>query len=122
MNRTLTLDDLIAVIGESQGISQKKLITEHTALEHDLGITGDDGIELLEDIEKQFSLSFACQDGTIRDVFGLKDGQYLFHSEGGTPFDLLLSLFGVDTEKVKPITVGQLYEAAVKAKNRANGG
>jgi hypothetical protein len=122
MNRSLTLDNLIEVIRESQGISQKKLITEHTALEHDLGITGDDSSELLEEIEKHFSLSFIGEDGTIRDVFGLEDHQYLFHSEGFNPFGWLLSIFGKHTSKVKPITVGQLYEAAVKAKRRANRG
>ncbi len=122
MNRNLTLDNLIAVIREKQGISEKKLITGYTALESDLGITGDDGIELLEEIEKQFSLSFAGEDGTIRAVFDLEKNEYLFHSEGFNPFASLLLLFGIDSEKVKPVTVGQLYEAAVKAKSRSNSG
>lgn len=116
MDRPLTFENLVALIRSDQRISVSKSITEHTELERDLGITGDDGAELLIEIEKQFSLSFAGKDGTIKEVFGLGENQYLFHSEAFFPFTWLLSIFGKKEAYVKPLTVGQLYEAAKKAK------
>jgi hypothetical protein len=116
----LTLENLIAVIRDCQGFSVKDRITEQSNLENDLGITGDDGSELLEEIEKYFSISFRGTDGTIRTIFGLAPNEYLFHSECGINlFSLISSLWRKDIEKVKSITVGQLYDAAQRAKNNA---
>ena len=72
MNYKLTIDNLTKAIRESQSISNQKIITDHTTLEDDLGITGDDGCDLLEDIERQFSLSFSNQEGSFREVFSLE--------------------------------------------------
>ncbi|VAX36333.1 hypothetical protein MNBD_UNCLBAC01-2047 [hydrothermal vent metagenome] len=107
--------NLIAVIRQHQGISEKKQISEYTLLEKNLGITGDDGEELLEEIEKQFLVSFIGKDGTLRDSFELDKNQYIFHSEGFNLFEYFLSLFGKESEKVESITVGQLYEAVLRA-------
>ena len=111
------INGLIAFIRKHQGISQNKLISETSLLEKDLGITGDDGCELLEAIEKEFSLSFLGSDGSLREVFGLSDGQYLFHSEGVGLFSAIASLFGRDVENVKAISVGDLYSAISKARH-----
>jgi hypothetical protein len=116
MNLILTFENLVAVIRECTGIPKKVPIAENSRLEEDLGITGDDGDDLLLEIQKRFSLSFVGEDGTIREIFGLEHNQYLFHGEGSYPFEWLISLFSKHTENVKTITVGQLYEAAVKAK------
>jgi hypothetical protein len=116
----LTLENLIAVIRECQGFSTKDRITEQSDLEKDLGITGDDGGELLEEVEKYFSISFRGTDGTIREIFGLAPNEFLFHSECSINFfSLISSLWRKDIEKVKSITVGQLYDAAHRAKNNA---
>ena len=122
MNRDLTFENVVSVIRDFQGISEKKLINASTFLEDGLCITGDDGADLLEEIEKQFLVSFAGKDGSVRDIFDLEENQYLFHSEGINILGWLLSLFGREYENVKPITVGQLYETTVKAKQRGNNG
>lgn len=118
MNIDVTLESLICLIRESQGFSEKDLVTEASLLEKDLGITGDDGCELLETIEKKFNISFTGSDGSLRDAFGLKEGQFLFHSEGMGLFMWLASLFRRDAENVKAITVGELYLAARYAQAR----
>jgi acyl carrier protein len=59
MTSTVTVAEVIAYIRESQGITEAKSITTDTLLECDLGITGDDGSELLEDLQKRFGISFA---------------------------------------------------------------
>lgn len=112
MNVTISLDELIALIRERQGISGKKEITESSRLEKDLGITGDDGCELIEAVEKKFNLFLAGPDGSYREAFGLLDGQHLFHSEMN-----LLWVF-VRHENVKAITVGELHLAACQAKEK----
>lgn len=116
MDHPLTFENLVALIRSDQRISVNKSITEHTELERDLGITGDDGEELLIEIEKQFSLSCAGKDGTINEVFRLGENQYLFHSEGFFAFTWLRSIFGKKKAYIKTLTVGQLFEAAKNAK------
>jgi hypothetical protein len=112
----LTIENLIEVIRDCQGFSDKDQITENSDLEKDLGITGDDGSELLEEIEKQFSISFLGADGTIREIFGLAQNEFLFHSECGVNlFGLIASLWRKENAVVKSITVGQLYQAAQRA-------
>jgi len=100
MSRDLTLENLIAVIRDSQGIPEEEIIEEHTFLEDDLGITGDDGEELLSEIERVFSVDFSDKDGSIREILDLEEDQYIFHGEGWNPFSWFLSLFGKHIENV----------------------
>lgn len=61
MNREVsvepTLQQVIDFVREISG-DVKSVITEETRLEADLGIAGDDGVELLEEAEKRFGVSF----------------------------------------------------------------
>lgn len=116
MKTTVSLDELIALVREHQGISPKQAITESSLLENDLGITGDDGCELLQAVERKFGISFAGADGSLRDAFGLSEGQFLFHSEGMNLFWLIERLCGREPENVKAITIGDLYRAICRAK------
>ncbi|WP_027158596.1 DUF1493 family protein [Methylobacter luteus] len=123
MPRDISLANLVKVIQECQGFSQSADISERMLLEKDLGITGDDGDDLFDEIERQFSISVFCENYSIRDAFGMTDNQCFFHSEGYDPFlNWLRSLFGETQYEVKDITVGQLYEAIVKIKERQNHG
>ena len=122
MTKELTIENLVALIRTTQGLSKKKVINETTLLENDLGITGDDGRELLEEIENQFNLSFAGKDGSLKDVFDLENDQYLFHSEGVDLFGIFSFLLGKKPENVKPISVGELFNAASKAKRKLENG
>lgn len=114
MSNTISIEDVISCIRDSQGIGPKPVILESTLIESDLGITGDDGCDLLADIEKHFGISFKGPDGSLREAFDLESDEYLFHSEGCNPFALILELFGRAVEKVKPITVGDLHRAILK--------
>ena len=116
MSMDISLDELIALIREHQGIPPKMAITEASLLEKDLGITGDDGCELIEVVEKKFGISFAGATGSLREAVELSEGQYLFHSEGMNLFGLIASLFGHPPENVRAITVGELYLAVCRAK------
>ncbi|MDO6388474.1 DUF1493 family protein [Uliginosibacterium sp. 31-12] len=114
MTSTVTVAEVIACIRESQGIKETKSITSDTLLERDLGITGDDGSELLEELQKHFGISFAGEDGTLREAFGLKKDEYLFHSEGFSLFLMMANRFGFSLEKVKPLSVGQLHRVILE--------
>ena len=110
MSQEYSFDDLVALIRTHQGISNNKEISRFTTLEDDLGITGDDGCELLEAVQERFDVSFAGEDGSLRQAFQLKPDEFLFHSEG-SPFFLAISkLLGLRLEKVRPLTVGCLHE------------
>src|SRR5262245_19362155 len=109
MDEPCSLLEFIDFIRETQRIPRSKEVLESSYLEKDLGITGDDGCELLEEIERRFKVSFNPT------VLGLRDGQYLFHSEGGKILQLIASVLGRDFENVKSITVGELYRATCRA-------
>jgi hypothetical protein len=82
-----------------------------TLLEEDLGITGDDGAELIE--------AFAERFGVDMSEFG-KSGRFYFHSEGIDPGGCLINLIlfplGLRLrylrDDVIPITAGDLARAA----------
>ncbi len=115
MNPTISIDELIAFIREHQGISPKQEITESSFLENDLGITGDDGCELIQAIERRFGILFSGSDGSLGEAFDLREGERLFHSEGMNLFWLIHRLFGLDPENVKAVTVGTLHLAVCRA-------
>lgn len=109
MNGAVTLEEVITVIREFHGLSEIEAIVAETQLERDLGITGDDGCELLEELEKRFSIRFSDPDGTLCEAFGLSPDQLLFHSEGFNPFTMIASWFGFCVEDVIPLSVGDLH-------------
>ena len=109
MTKPCTLPELIDFIRENQGIARSKPVLVASYLEKDLGITGDDGSDLLEAIQDRYSISFTM------DSLGLSKGQSIFHTEGMRVFQLIASLVGRDSENVKDITVGELYLAICRA-------
>ncbi len=109
-----SFDEFVAFLREWGSISRKKAISPETQFEADLGITGDDGCELLEATEKRFEVRLSSDERGYRDTFGLGFNEFLFHGEGlsfGPP--PLITLFG--TEKVRPFTVGELHRAVCQA-------
>jgi len=111
-----SFDEFASFVRENQGISPKRAILPTTLIEKDLGITGDDGDELLLAIQRHFAVSFVGPDGSIRKAFGLNEGQFLFHGEAVSAFYLLARLFGgkLQSDNVVPITMGQLYEVTCR--------
>jgi hypothetical protein len=104
------------MIREKSGFSQSKLITPDTQFERDLGITGDDGSELLETIERNYHIQFT------RESFGLAANEYLFHGEG---FDLFGTLIRTLRRKPEPefrsFTVGELSTALLNELKKPGG-
>ncbi|HKD61397.1 MAG TPA: DUF1493 family protein [Terracidiphilus sp.] len=86
-----------------------KQISLDTQFERDLGITGDDGTELLEAVQERYGIEFTSES------FGLEFNEYVFRSEGFELFPIFFqSLFGKPTPEVRSFTVGELYEAVLK--------
>ena len=115
-----SMADVIAFVSEFAGC-KRETINENTWLEKDLGITGDDGVELLEEAEKVFDVSFSTEEAGFRRTFSLKENEYLFHSEG-IDFLGIIYLFrrlrGIPAPVVRDLSVGQLHSVLVEALNK----
>ncbi|MCR0996673.1 hypothetical protein [Serratia rubidaea] len=98
-------------------------ITAQTYLEEDLGITGDDGAELLEEVAQRFDVVLHTDEDGYQTTFGLGDNEYLFHSEGFDPL-CIGRLIGWLRNKPRPVirdlSVGELHRALVAAQRIQN--
>ncbi|MFT4223236.1 methyltransferase domain-containing protein [Dysgonomonas sp.] len=112
--RDLSFENFVDFIRDSFIFSDKVSITRETFVEEDLRITGDDGDEFLLAIQDEFGIDFRDETGSIRKAFGLKDNEYLFHSEGSL---LWISHELFKSSTIIPFTVGQLYDVVVKLAN-----
>ncbi|WP_052696611.1 DUF1493 family protein [Pantoea sp. BL1] len=65
-----TLEEVIEFVREFSG-DHKSMMTEHTLLDADLGITGDEGAELLEEAEKRFGVSCVTEERSFQETFGI---------------------------------------------------
>ena len=83
---------------------QSEAIVIETLFEDDLGITGDDGCELLEATETHFGVSLASPEEGYRCTFDLAPHEFLFHSEG----------FGLDLWMALPVMAGKTKIAGIK--------
>lgn len=90
----ISFEQVVDVIVEVSGIPREK-ITPASRLEVDLGVTGDDGVELLEALADKFGTDFDRPD---------HKRTYLFHSEG----------WPRGKERVIPITAGDLHLAVTR--------
>jgi hypothetical protein len=99
------------------GMDKEFVVSSETRLEADLGVTGDDGEELLQAVAKEFCVALAHPDDGYRTTFSLSANEYLFASEG---FDLLGigsligRIRGIPHHVVRDLTVGQLHTAIVR--------
>jgi acyl carrier protein len=113
----LTFDEFANFIREYWHVSDRKEISPETQFERDLGLTGDDGNDLLEATEKRFGVTLASEEIGVRETFNLGPNEYLFHAEGWDPFPFsFTSLFDAVEPTVREFTVGALFEAVRKAK------
>lgn len=111
------LSEVIAFIREYTG-NPRRAMDASTLLEADLGVCGDDGVELLEDIAKAFNVELCTDEEGYRKTFSLQENEYLFSSEG-------LDLLGIGRlidwlRKIPPpvirdLSIGQLHSAIVEA-------
>ena len=99
----IELDDLCDFISEHQGILKNK-VTPNSRIVEDLGIDGEDGYELIDDLIIQYNLDLSEIDFSI-----------YFGSEVINPLDLLKLVFNY--KKGKVLTVKLLYQIC---KNHSN--
>jgi acyl carrier protein len=109
-----TFSDIADFVREQARLPAKRQIEPDTQFERDLGITGDDGVELLEAAQKRFKVNLRPDESSYRAIFNLRANQYLFNSEG---LDLwsggidIVTLFTDTNPTVRALTVGELFEA-----------
>ena len=108
-----TFEDVVDFVRGWARIPAKRQIAHDTQFERDLGITGDDGSELLEAAQKRFRVNLAPDETGYRGTFGLGPNEYLFNSEGFGFGAAAIALFS--NHSVRAFTVGELYRALVKA-------
>jgi hypothetical protein len=103
-------------IRDFAGLSRTKKIGPDTLFENDLGITGDDGCELLEATERRFGIRLSSEKEGYRGTFHLGPNEFLFHSEGfGDPSDTLTTLFTGHPPTIRRFKVRELYAAVQDA-------
>ena len=113
--KSLSFDQFVEFVRTWGSVSQRKEIAPDTQFERDLGITGDDGSDLLVATEKQFGICLSSEENGYRKSFDLGPNEYLFHSEGigiGVGLSELITIFNCPT--VRAFTVGELYSAVQK--------
>ena len=111
-----TFDQFAGFLRDWARIPIHTRIRRETRLECDLGITGDDGTDLLRQTELTFGVRLSSQPDGFRSTFALARNESLFHSEGFHPLSFL-PLVGrwFSGEVVHPLTVGELFDAVIQA-------
>ena len=100
-------------------VSKRKAVDSETRLEADLGVTGDDGADLLEAVANRFDLDYKAFDSALVDTLGLGPNEYVFGPEG-------LDLIGVGAlvrwarrqpqPTFRDLTVRELHAALLAAR------
>ena len=115
------LENVADFVREFAGLKRSFPITERTKLDADLGVTGDDGDQLLREAAKRFQTVLADEETGYRSTFLLADDEYLFHAEGLEFFGVLgfaRRICGSRAIKVRDLTVGELHAAIRRARDR----
>lgn len=114
------LDEVVAVVREFAAIGPDRQISMDTRMEADLGITGDDGVDLLRAVESRFDVAMGVKDGSLRSVFDLAENEYLFGSEGlEVPFlnRIYRWITGNPAPVIRDLTVGELVAVIRKSRD-----
>ena len=123
MAESVSFDDVVSFVRSFARIRGSRTITRETQLEADLGITGDDGADVLEEVARHFNAALASPQDGYRTTFNLRANEYLFSSEG---FDLLgISVLirwlrNEPRPVVRDLTLGQLHDAIIKTRGTQN--
>jgi len=111
-----TFEEFSDFIREFAGFSASTEIARATRFEKDLGITGDDGCDLLDEVERKFGALLHSKEHGYRKSLDLDQNEFLFNSEGFNPFELLTILLKkTERSKVRDFTVGELFDAVCRA-------
>ena len=119
MENDLTFERVASWLRAYRRVPARKAITPETQFERDLGITGDDGIEMLKAAEQNFKVEFENEEAGLRETFNLQPNEYLFNAEGWGPSPAeFIALFSGRSTVINKFTVGELYEAISRIKLR----
>ncbi|HUA85659.1 MAG TPA: DUF1493 family protein [Bryobacteraceae bacterium] len=109
-----SFDEFARFVREWAGIPKRKAISAGTEFEADLGITGDDGDDLLQATEKRFRVQLHDDANGYRKTFNLEFNEFLFGPEVPS-FTPLITIFDHHEPHVRRFTVGELYRAVCQA-------
>ncbi len=105
-NGNPNFEELAELIRQHLGFRLDKQIASEMQFERDLGITGDDGSEIVDAVAKQYGIEFTAES------FGLEANEFLFNSEGiGLIPSIIRLLLRKPEPEVRSFTVGELFEA-----------
>lgn len=116
--RDIELSEVIAFVREYTGVSERRPIGPDTRLEADLGVTGDDGDELLREAAEQFQVDLASPADGIARTLDLGPNEYFFGPEGFDPLgigEFVRRLRGKPRARCRDLTVGELHFAIQRA-------
>jgi len=119
-----SFEEVVAFVREFTGVRSHQAITGETRLEADLGVTGDDGKDLLCAAVERFRVDLASPENGIAQTLQLGPDEYFFGPEG---FDLpgisvlVRWLRGEPRPVYRDLTVGELHEAILKAPSLTSG-
>ena len=113
----LSFEQIAEFVRAECQLRHDECIDPDTQFERDLGVTGDDGSDLLKAAEKHFGITLT------RESFGLEPNEFLFGPEGSwNIFGELLSIFGKrHMATLRTFTVGELYDVVKKAVEEKSG-
>lgn len=117
----VTFEDVEAFVRDFAGLQRKRVITPDTRLENDLGITGDDGSELLEKAAAHFGVQLADPVHGYRPTFGLGENEYLFTSEGLDLIgigELIRKLRKQPRPIIRDLSMQELHNAILRSKSQ----
>ena len=117
-----SFDEVAALVRAFTAVGSRRAITRETWLEADLGVTGLDGAELLEQAEQEFGVELVPEGSSLREMFGLGPNEYLFGPEGSDPLGVVSLLRWTQGKPplvvVRDLKVGELYELVCPARRR----
>ena len=112
MNEPVTFEQVADFVRAWAVLRTNIFIQPETQFERDLGITGDDGSDLIVDAAAEFGVKLT------EDSFDLGFNEFLFHSEGIDISPVIQSLFGKPMPEVRAFTVGELHNAIAQEQSK----
>ena len=119
-----SFEEVVAFVRDFHSISPRQAIASETRLEADLGITGDDGEDLLLAASERFQVDLLSPKKGISKILGLGPNEYLFGPEGFDPIGITVLvrwLKGKPRPIYRDLTVGELHDSIQKAPSSTSG-
>ncbi|WP_345971005.1 DUF1493 family protein [Sulfurimonas sp. HSL1-6] len=113
-----SFEEIVTFVRDFYSISPRQAIASETRLEADLGITGNDGEDLLHAASERFQVDLLSPKKGIRKILGLGPNEYLFGSEGFDPIGITILIRWFKGEPCpiyRDLTVKELHDAIQKA-------